>query len=257
MRRLTTLAAWASLGHTRPMSDPTQRPHPDLLSPVEQDMVDISMQRHAPATPAPTKPADRGPWMQTYSGKCFYPLDPRPEDISLVDIAHALSICPRYAGHSREPYSVAQHSILVADTFARDIGHVTADTAALRGARLIGLLHDAAEAYICDLPRPLKSCLPEYKAIEHRIEEAIRQHFALRTMRTMIADDIALMIALKRADRIVLATERRDIMNPCEREWDADEQGFPLLTDTIVPWGWREAEVKYTEALTAALAARA
>ena len=54
-----------------------------------------------------------GDWMQTYSGFQFWPLDPRPEEIHVIDIAHSLANQCRYAGHCREFYSVAQHSVLL------------------------------------------------------------------------------------------------------------------------------------------------
>lgn len=56
-----------------------------------------------------------GDWMQTASGRMFWPVDPRPEDVEINDIAHALSLTCRYCGHVREFYSVAQHSVLVSD----------------------------------------------------------------------------------------------------------------------------------------------
>ena len=57
--------------------------------------------------------ADSSAWIETYSGKRFYILDPRPQDVDIVDIAHALSLLTRFTGHTREFYSVAQHSVLV------------------------------------------------------------------------------------------------------------------------------------------------
>jgi uncharacterized protein len=84
-----------------------------------------------------------GDWIQTYTGKQFWPLSPLPEDIVIEDIAHALSMQCRFGGHVRTFYSVAQHSVhvslLVEPQYA-----------------LWGLLHDAAEAYLVDLPRPIK-----------------------------------------------------------------------------------------------------
>jgi len=78
-----------------------------------------------------------GNWFQTYTGKQFYPLDPRPEDIDLDDIVHHLSHLCRFNGGTREFYSVAQHSVIVADALPDDF-------------KLWGLLHDAAESFLAD-----------------------------------------------------------------------------------------------------------
>jgi hypothetical protein len=85
----------------------------------------------------------RGDWMQTFTGRAFYPLDPRPEDIDPVDIAHALSLICRYGGHSSRFYSVAEHCVLMSHAVAPE--HA-----------LWALLHDATEAYLGDMIRPLK-----------------------------------------------------------------------------------------------------
>ena len=84
-----------------------------------------------------------GDWIQTMSGVIFYPLDPRPEEIRIEDIAHALSHQCRFAGHCREFYSVAEHSVRVSRELPQEF-------------MLWGLLHDASEAYLVDLPRPIK-----------------------------------------------------------------------------------------------------
>lgn len=92
----------------------------------------------------------KGDWIQTYTGRQFWPLDPKPEEVCIEDIAHALSQQCRYAGHTIRFYSVAQHSVEIALRVPR-------------AAALWGLLHDAAEAYLVDLPRPVKYLMPAYK----------------------------------------------------------------------------------------------
>jgi len=108
-------------------------------------------------------------WIQTYTGKKFYPIDPDPELICIEDIAHGLSMKCRFNGHCSRFYSVAQHSVLISQLF---------DSAQVK---LEALLHDAAEAYLCDVPSPLKR-LPEfefYRAAEKRLQSAIMRRFGL------------------------------------------------------------------------------
>src|SRR4051812_31750950 len=83
------------------------------------------------------------PYIQTYSGTEFWPLSPKAADVKLIDIAHALSNKCRFAGHCREFYSVAQHSVLVSRQLPDEF-------------KLWGLLHDAGEAYFADIPNPIK-----------------------------------------------------------------------------------------------------
>lgn len=100
------------------------------------------------------------------SGKWFDPMNALPEDIHIEDIAHALSNQCRWGGHTDPFYSVAQHSSIIA-------GLASAEHA------LWGLLHDAAEAYLVDLPRPLKKLVPEYVAAEARLMRVICARFRL------------------------------------------------------------------------------
>ncbi len=97
----------------------------------------------------------KGDWMQTCSGLKIWPMDPRPEEICLNDIAHALSMICRFSGHTKKFYSVAEHSVFVSH-------HVKSENA------IYGLLHDSSEAYISDIIRPVKVFVPEYKKIENR-----------------------------------------------------------------------------------------
>jgi hypothetical protein len=117
-------------------------------------------------------PGARGNWSQTFTGVQFYPLDPRPEDIDIRDIAHALSQTCRYGGHTRVFYSVAEHCIHLAHAM-REMGPDPAEA-------LQALMHDAAEAYCQDLVRPIKEQVQGYAAMEGRIERAIQERFGLR-----------------------------------------------------------------------------
>lgn len=133
----------------------------------------------------------RGGWLQTYRGIAFYPLDPRPEDVDPLDIVHTLSMMPRYGGHTDKPYSVAQHSVYV----SRRAGELTAGDL---NTRRWGLLHDATEAYMVDLPTPIKRCMPEYVDAEERLMAVIAQRFGLTGH---------MPAAVKVADKEMLASE--------------------------------------------------
>lgn len=107
-----------------------------------------------------------GDWLQTFTGRPFWPLDPRPDEIDIEDIAQALSLKCRYGGHCLCFYSVAEHSVLVSQ-------HVAPEHA------LWALLHDAGEAYLADIPRPVKPSLDGWKAIEARVMRAVCDRFGL------------------------------------------------------------------------------
>lgn len=140
----------------------------------------------------------KGDWMQTFSGVQFWPLDPRPEDVRLDDIMHALSNLCRFGGHCRYFYSVAQHSVMVSRQ---------AEAAARTDARevaIIGLLHDATEAYLIDVPRPIKRDLLNYKEIETALAVTIGERFGVRL--DLLPD------LVKEADERALFTEKRDLL---------------------------------------------
>lgn len=107
-----------------------------------------------------------GDWMQTYSGKQFWPMDPRAEEIDIEDMAHALSMQCRYAGHCMRFYSVAEHCVHL----SRRVSEENA---------LWALLHDASEAYLVDVPRPVKPYLKGYRAAEDVVMSAICGRFDL------------------------------------------------------------------------------
>jgi len=105
----------------------------------------------------------RGRPVDTYTGQRFYPLDPRPGDIRLEDIAHGLANTCRYSGQCQHYYSVATHSRYVSDALAGEGPLV----------QLYGLFHDAAEAYVGDVPRPLKRELDRFEQVEREILGAV------------------------------------------------------------------------------------
>lgn len=103
--------------------------------------------------------------IDTWTGEKIRPLDPDPEKINLEDIAHGLSNVGRFAGQGREFYSVARHSV-----------HVSLEVEARGGseaAQRYALVHDAAEAYLSDVPGPVKKSLPGYKHAERRLDRTI------------------------------------------------------------------------------------
>lgn len=119
----------------------------------------------------------------TYSGGYVDLLDPQPEDILIEDISHQLSNHCRFGGTSRQFYSVAEHSLRVSELSKED--------------PLGGLLHDASEAYLCDIPTPLKSLLPKYLEIEDKFMKVIADKFGFKyplTQSTKDADKKALEI---------------------------------------------------------------
>lgn len=138
-----------------------------------------------------------GTWIETYTGKFVNPLKLKVDDIDIRDIAHALSLLCRFNGHCRDFYSVAEHCIRVSGI--------------LKGAdnQLTGLLHDATEAYMADIARPVKWALPQVREVEGIIAVAINTRFNLH------GD----WRAIKQADNILLATEARDLMSTNGKEW--------------------------------------
>jgi 5'-nucleotidase len=140
------------------------------------------------APPAP------GPYLQTVSGRWVNPFDPDPEQLDAGDIARALANQCRFGGHSRAFYSVAQHSVIVSQLVEARGGDAEDAFAAL--------MHDATEAYLGDMPHPLKHRSPlgaAFREAEGRLEAALRRRFSIK-------GDVP---QIKPVDRALLATERR------------------------------------------------
>jgi hypothetical protein len=138
----------------------------------------------------------RNPWIETVGGRRFHFLNPRPEDIDIDDIAHALANTCRYTGHCKKFYSVAEHSVAVSELCP--------------DAPLAGLLHDASEAYITDIASPVKPFLANYKDLEDVVMMAIanKYNFFLNNP------------AVKEADVVQLSTEARHLMASKGDGWD-------------------------------------
>lgn len=136
-------------------------------------------------------------WIETVSGKRFHVLNPTPEDVDIEDIAHALSMQCRFTGHTKKFYSVAEHSYHVSLLSKHDA--------------LCGLLHDASEAYISDLSRPVKyfsSIGVEYKIVEERLMKVILGKFGLSW---------PMPETVHHADEIMLWSEKEQLMG--ELSW--------------------------------------
>jgi hypothetical protein len=159
-------------------------------------------------------------WIQTFTGRKFSPFEPRMEDIDIRDIAHALSLQARFNGHTLSFYSVAEHSVRVSLSLVSEVA-------------LWGLLHDAAEAYVGDLPRPLKRNIPEFEAIEIKLLEKIISRFGLSWP---MPPEVA------HADDILLVTECRDLMSAPPEPWNIPAEP---LAGKIVPLGCEAAEEQF------------
>lgn len=174
-------------------------------------------------------------WCETYTGVRFQPLNPVATDIRIEDIAHALAHQCRYAGHTRFHYSVAQHCVLLADwvRFSAEPGiDVWSDWHGVNPS-LVMLMHDAAEAYLTDLPRPVKHSMPEYLVAERRLEDLIFYIFGLPRQ----LPDWA-----KTLDSRIIADEHPQLMSGVNR-WKADS--LQPLGVKIRRWSPRRAKWEF------------
>lgn len=132
--------------------------------------------------------------IRTNSGKYINVFDTNPEDINIEDIAHALSMIPRFGGHLPKFYSVGEHSLYV-------FRYVKKQYPNDYQLQLQALMHDATEAYLLDMPSPIKHRMPEYMAIENKLGAVIATKFGF---------EYPFHPVIKEADRSLL-----------QKEWDA------------------------------------
>ena len=154
------------------------------------------------------------PLIRTFTGKMVHPCSPRPDEIDIDDIAHSLSQQCRFLGHTDAFYSVAQHSVLVSQVVP------AADA-------IWGLLHDAARAYLSDLPAPIKQA-PQmwfYRTSEALLARAIARRFGLLPEAPE---------SVKHADKVILATEFRDVTTVIDLDWIVAECGAAPLPDMLI-----------------------
>lgn len=160
-----------------------------------------------------------GDWMQTTNGTQFWPLDPRAGDINIEEIAISLAKQCRYAGHTKGflHYSVAEHCCHISDLCPPE-------------HKLWGLLHDASEAYIVDVPRPIKLLLQNYKQIESELMKVICRRFDLPLDMPQIVHEL---------DGRILVNEREQVMAKPPVPWSDTRPRIDGLT--IHCWESRKA----------------
>lgn len=159
-------------------------------------------------------------WIETRSGRHVDILDPDPNEINIEDIAHALANTNRFGGHLYAPYSVAEHCVRMS--------YIVPPHLALEA-----LIHDAQEAYLGDMPSPFKKVMPEFQALEDRMEAAVRAALGL--------PGDAHPEEIKFFDNQMLMTEARDF----GLGWYGTKKHYNMpeaLPETIRPWGWSTAK---------------
>ncbi len=162
-------------------------------------------------------------WIQTFTGRRFDLLNPLPEQVSFDDIAHHLARTARFNGATRDFYSVAQHSCLVSDLLPPKL-------------KLVGLLHDATEAYVGDWTRPLKISM---RQLGSDAADVINDRVAAAIGAALGVELVTLPEAVKHADNVMLATERRDLMSAVPEPWDWPPEPSPWR---VKAWSPEQAE---------------
>lgn len=132
-------------------------------------------------------------YIETYTGDKFYALSEDLDGINIEDIAKALSHTNRYNGHTKYAYSVAEHSIHVASLLPPEL-------------QMMGLLHDASEAYIADIPSPFKPLIRGYEELEDHIMKRVWRKFGIPA--ELVVERYA---EVKHADLLMLCAEARNI----------------------------------------------
>jgi hypothetical protein len=160
-------------------------------------------------------------WIITYTGRRIEPLNPDPAQIDPLDIAHSLAGQRRFTGHTDPWYNTAQHSVLVSTIVPEEDA-------------LWGLLHDAPEAYISDIARPVKrqpEFEPFYKAAEDTLMAAVCERFGL---------PLQMPESVKKADDMLLRAEQRDLM-------PNDPSDGPIYKETVEVWSSETSKTKFLQ----------
>jgi len=169
----------------------------------------------------PEKAVDRGPWIHTASGLEMYPLDPKPEEIDIRDIARSLSMICRYGGHVLKFYSVAEHCCFVSDLCL---------SAGYKPIALWGLLHDASEAYLGDIVRPLKHSRA-FSEVYQPMESKLMAVIAKKYLHSLPEPELVTYF-----DNLVLGTEVKQVKVAISKAW-VQTTANGKLADPI-PWRW-------------------
>lgn len=182
-------------------------------------------------------------YIETFTGKMVDPMHLDEELIDINDIAHSLSLLCRFLGHCLVFYSVAEHSILVANlVHKKRVNGVGIDgtlgAEATIKTCLAALLHDAAEAYIGDITRPLKhhSMFKQLPEVEQQILGKIMVKFNCTGVDWQL---------IEKADDIMVATEARHLMADSGKDWNLPEPALNIPLFTLTPEG---AETMFLEA---------
>lgn len=161
------------------------------------------------------------PYMLLQSGRHFTHTQPQIDQVDIDDIAHALSMQCRYGGHTSRFYSVAEHCCYVSDYCPYDI-------------KLWGLLHDASEAYLVDIPRPVKVLLSNYAEMESKIMDCVALRYGLSK---------EMPKEVKLWDNRVLITEMLAIMP--EPDFIV-QQKYPAIDDLYINcWSPEQAKMEF------------
>lgn len=168
------------------------------------------------------------PWITTFTGKQFSLTHATVDDVCIEDIAHGLSNTCRYAGQPRTFYSVAEHSVRMAELVAYS-----------PSAMLVALLHDAAEAYLGDVTSMLKAILSRYKEIEQRLQYVIYDKYGVRHCPLMNHD----IDQVKALDVVIRTPEVRSLFPKGYTGWSWKLVEFDY--GKIRPWSHKKAEKKF------------
>lgn len=161
-------------------------------------------------------------WIQTYTGRKVDVLKPKHEDISIIDIAHSLSNQCRFTGHVKKFYSVAEHSYHISKLVSKEFA-------------LHGLLHDASEAYLTDVPSPIKPLLSNYADIENALLVIIFDRFEISGKTPK---------EVKELDKRMTITEGFCLM-PDISDWPLSKKCQPITHMNLECWNPEEAKQRF------------
>lgn len=177
----------------------------------------------------------KGSWIETYTGKKFYPLDPRAEDVDIFDIAHHLSNLCRYTGATSQFYSVAQHSL--------ELSYHSERQGEPKKQQLAYLLHDAHEAYVNDMSLPMKEnfkilgLLEAWNKVVANIDAVIFQKYGINDV--VLAD----------YDHRILLDEKKRFFRYSPNEWELDCKPLGINIEVYEPKLTRQLFVSRFEEL--------